>query len=153
VTKRDALAGLIQLRKELKNVPNIQIANWQSLSKERLSKLLGCLAEWPDLAAILTNAENVWNEVCVESFDKNPNAANELESLVQKILTQLESLDTVREQAASVGIELPIRSDSQVAEVLTLVETVLARPACHPKLIGNRQITLAELEQLSNHWE
>jgi len=153
VTKRDALAGLIQLRKELKNVPNIQIANWQSLSKERLSKLLGCLAEWPDLAGILTDAENVWNEVCVERFDNNPNAANEIESLVQKILTQLESLDTVREQAASVGIELAVRSDSQVADVLTLVETVLARPACHPKLVGNQQIILAELERLRNQWE
>ena len=153
VTKRDALGGLIQLRKELKNVPNIQIANWQSLSKDRLSKLLGCLAEWPDLAGILTDAENVWNEVFVESFDNNPNAANELESLVQKILTQLESLDTVREQAASVGIEWPIRSDQQIAEVVTLVETVLARPACHPLLVGNRQISLEELERLKNQWE
>jgi very-short-patch-repair endonuclease len=153
VTKRDALAGLIQLRKELKNVPNIQIANWQSLSKERLSKLLGCLAQWPDLVGILTDAENVWNEVCVENFDDNPNAANELGSLVQKILTQLECLDTVREQAASVGIELPVRSDAEVADVLTLVGTVLARPACHPKLVGNHQITLAELEELKNQWE
>jgi hypothetical protein len=153
VTKRDALAGLIQLRKELKNVPNIQISNWQSLSKERLSKLLGCVAEWPDLASILTDAENVWNEVRVESFDNNPNAANELESLVQKILTQLESLDLVREQAASVGIELPAKSHEQLAAVLTLVETVLARPACHPKLVGNRQITLEEFERLRNQWK
>ena len=59
----------------------------------------------------------------------------------------------MREQAASVGIELPVRSDSQVADVLTLVETVLARPACHPKLVGNRQIILAELERLRNQWE
>jgi hypothetical protein len=29
VTKREALAGLIQLKKELKNVPNISIASWQ----------------------------------------------------------------------------------------------------------------------------
>ncbi len=153
VTKRDALGGLIQLRKELRNVPNIQIANWQSLSKDRLSKLLGCLAEWPDLAGILTNAENIWNEVCVESFDNNPNAENDIQRLAQKILRQLESLDTVREQAASVGIELPIRSDAHVAAVVTLVETVLARPACHPRLIGNPQIQLEELERLKNQWE
>lgn len=153
VTKRDALGGLIQLRKELKNVPNIQIANWQSLSRERLSKLLGCLAEWPDLAGILTDAENVWNEVCVESFDNNANAANDIEGLAQKILSQLEALDTARERAASVGIELPIRSDAQVADVLTLVETVLTRPACHPQLVGNGQLSLAELEQLKGQWE
>lgn len=153
VTKRDALAGLIQLRKELKNVPNIQIANWQSLSRERLSKLLGCLAEWPDLAGILTDAENVWNEVCVESFDNNANATNDIEGLAHKILSQLESLDAVREHAASVGIELPVGSDAQAADVLTLVETVLARPACHPKLVGNRQITLEELERLKSQWE
>src|SRR5205814_369844 len=55
VAKREALAGLIQLRKELEEVPNIQIANWQALSKERLSKLLGCLAEWPDLSTVLTD--------------------------------------------------------------------------------------------------
>ena len=153
VTKRDALGGLIQLRKELKNVPNIQIANWQSLSKDRLSKLLGCLAEWPDLADILTDAENIWNEVCVESFDDNPNAENDIQRLAQEILSQLESLDTVREQAASVGIELPVRSDAHVADVVTLVETVLARPACHPRLVGNLQIQLEELERLKNQWE
>ena len=49
VTKREALSGMIQLRKNLKNVPTIQIANWQSLSKERLTKLLACLGEWPEL--------------------------------------------------------------------------------------------------------
>jgi hypothetical protein len=40
ISKREALGGMIQLRKELKNVPNVQIANWQALSKERLNKLL-----------------------------------------------------------------------------------------------------------------
>ena len=40
VREIDALGGLIQLRKELKNVPNISIANWQALSKERLRKLM-----------------------------------------------------------------------------------------------------------------
>src|SRR2546426_5999283 len=40
VSKREALAGLIQLRKELKHVPNLNVANWQALSKARLNKLL-----------------------------------------------------------------------------------------------------------------
>lgn len=153
ITKRDGLAGLIQLRKELKNVPNIPIANWQALSKERFNKLLGSLGEWPDLASVLTDAKSVWNKVRVEMFDDNPNAQNELQSLAQRILAQLESLEGVREWAASVGIEMPIRSDANVADVLALVTTVLEKPACHPKLVGNAQITLAELQHLKSQWE
>lgn len=153
VTKREALSGLIQLRKELKNVPNIPIANWQSLSKERLTKLLGCLGEWPELAAVLTDNNNVWNKVRVEAFDDNPNAANELQSTIQKILTQLESLQGVKEWAASVGIELPLNSDANVTEMLALVTTVLEKPTCHPRLIGNSNISLIELDHLKMQWE
>jgi hypothetical protein len=107
VTKREALSGLIQLRKKLKNVPTIQIANWQSLSKERLTKLLACLGEWPELAGVLTDNANVWNDLRVDAFDDNPNAVNELQSTIQNILTQLVSLLDVKEWAASIGIELP----------------------------------------------
>jgi very-short-patch-repair endonuclease len=153
VAKRDALAGMIQLRKELKNVPNILISNWQSLSKERLTKLLGCLGEWPDIAGVLTDNENVWNNVHAASFDDNPNATNELQSLTQKISTQIESLQIVREWAAAVGIELPLNSDANVKDVLALVMTVLDKPACHPKLIGNDQITLKEVRHLNSEWE
>jgi hypothetical protein len=153
VTKRAALSGLIQLRKELRNVPKIPIANWQSLSKERLIKLLDCLGEWPDLVAVLTDNLNVWNDVRVEAFDDNPNAANELQSTTQKILAQLESLQEVKEWAASVGIELQLNSDTEVANMLTLVTTVLARPTCHPKLIGNQEISLSELEHLNLQWD
>jgi very-short-patch-repair endonuclease len=153
VTKREALSGLIQLRKELKHVPNIAITNWQSLSKERLTKLLGCLGEWPDLAAVLTQNDNVWNNVRVEAFDDNPNAANELQSTIQKILSQLETLQIVREWAATVGIELPLNSDANVTNMRALVTTVLEKPACHPHLIGNAKVTLSELEYLQSQWE
>ncbi|MEW6158510.1 MAG: AAA domain-containing protein, partial [Verrucomicrobiota bacterium] len=153
VTKRDALAGLIQLRKELKSVPNIPISNWQSLSKERLNKLLGSLGEWPDLSAVLTDAKNVWNRVRVEVFDENPNTKNELQSLAQKILGQVESLDGAREWAASVGIELPLNSDANVTDVLALVTTVLEKPACYPKVVGNAEITASELRHLQMQWE
>jgi very-short-patch-repair endonuclease len=153
VTKREALAGMIQLRKELKNVPNVPISNWQSLSKERLTKLLGCLGEWPDLASVLTDNKNVWNKVCVENFDNNPNATNELQTLVPRILAQVESLHVVREWAASVGIELALNADAQVADILALVTTVLDKPACHPKLIGNNQVSLKDLEYLNSQWQ
>ena len=153
VANRAALAGLIQLRKELKNVPNIEVANWQALSKERLTKLLGCLGEWPDLAEVLADSENVWNRVLAQSFEENPNAEIELKDLVQTIREKIETLDTVREWAASVGIEMQINSDESVAAVFVLVETVLQRPVCHPKLVGNSHVSLSELERLKSHWE
>lgn len=153
VAKREALAGMIQLRKELKNVPNISISNWQSLSKERLTKLLGCLGEWPDFAGVLTDNKNVWNQACVENFDDNPNATNELQTLMQRILSQVESLQVVREWGASVGIELPINSDTNITKVLALVTTVLGKPACHPKLIGNEKVGLKEVEYLNSQWK
>lgn len=153
VTKREALAGLIQLRKELKHVPNITVANWQSLSKERLTKLLGCLGEWPDLAPVLTDNENVWNQVRAEAFDENPNAPNELQSTTQRIVSQVESLESVKEWAAIVGIELPLNSDANVTAMLALVTTVLAKPPCHSKLTGNTKVTLSELEDLNLQWD
>lgn len=134
-------------------MPNIQIANWQALSKERLNKLLGCLAEWPDLSAVLTDTSNIWNAVRTETFDDNPNASNELQSLVQRILAQIESLDEVREWAAAVGIEMPLQSNKNVAAVLALVETVLSRPACHPRLVGNSALSVSELGHLKAQWE
>lgn len=152
VTKRNALAGMIQLRKELKNVPNIAIANWQSLSKDRLGKLLNSLAEWPGLSAILSDSTNVWNKIRTETFDDNPNACNELQELANNVLGQIESLDKVREWAASVGIESPIQSDGEATNVLTLIEMVITRPTCHGKVDGNSAITLPELNRLEAAW-
>lgn len=153
VTKREALAGLIQLKKELKNVPNISITNWQALSKERLTKILGCLGEWPELAAVLTDNKSIWNNVCVESFDDNPNAANELQETIHRILTQIESLQSNREWAAAVGIELSLNSDANVKDMLALVTTVLEKPVCHTQLIGNNSISEPELAEVKSQWE
>ncbi len=150
VAKREALAGLIQLRKELTNVPNIEVANWESLSKERLTKLLGCLGEWPELSAVLSNSKSVWNLVLVQSFDENPNAVNEVKTIVQKIFSQIEALDEIREWAAAVGIEVQLKSDKSVVDASELVEAVLQRPICHPKLAGNSQVSLVELQRLKS---
>jgi very-short-patch-repair endonuclease len=62
-------------------------------------------------------------------------------------------LDEVREWAASLGIEVPIQSDKSVTDVLELVETVIKRPGCHPKLVGNSDLSLAELEALEVVWK
>lgn len=153
VTKRQALSGLIQLRKELKNVPSLHVANWQSLSKERLNKLISSVAEWPELTYVLKEPLNVWNNVRTEMFDENPNAVNELQALTRGIFAQIESLGEVQEWTASIGIELPIQSNEDVAEVLALVETVIKRPSCHPKMVGNSDITLSELKILSELWK
>lgn len=153
VTKREALAGMIELRKELKNVPNVPISNWQALSKERLNKLLACLGEWPDLAVILTDTENVWNNVRAENFDDNPNAENELKDSIDRVQQQLESLDVAREWLASVGGEAAISSDANVRDVLALATQVLERPDCHPKVVGNSGICLSEVEYLKSQWE
>ena len=153
VTKRDALAGLIKLKKELKKIPNIEIPNWEALSKERLTKLLGCLGEWPELAKVLTDNKNIWNNVCVEAFDDNPNAANELKESIHRIRTQLEMLQSVREKSAEVGIELPLNSDSNVENMQALVTNVLEKPVCHTQLVGNNKIYLKELTELKSTWE
>jgi very-short-patch-repair endonuclease len=153
VAKREALEGMIQIRKELKNVPTIPISNWQALSKERLTKLLGSLGEWPDLDGVLTDNGNIWNKVRVASFDENPNATNELQTLIQKILGQIEALHEVREWISVVGIELPLNSDANINDVLALVTTVLSKPSCHPKLIGNDQVSIKELQHLESKWK
>jgi hypothetical protein len=153
VTKQEALAGLIQLRKELKNVPVFPIPNWQTISTERLAKLLNSVAEWPGLGDVVADSNSVWNKLRVERFSDNPNAANELTAVCQNVLAHLATMEDIREQAASVGIELPLESDSHARSMLALVESVLARPECHPKIVGNQDLTLEELKRLQEDWE
>lgn len=68
-------------------------------------------------------------------------------------LEELESLQELREWAASVGIELPLNSDTNATNMLALVMAVLDKPACHPKLIGNSEVSLSEIEHLKSQWE
>lgn len=153
VARRQALAGLIQLKKELQDVPTVQIPNWQSLSRDRLTKLLSSLSQWPGLAQVLGNGINIWNQVRPEAFDENPNAANELHDLCERVVARLQSLAEPQDWAATIGIETLLSSDIKVADVLTLAEAVLERPACHPRLDGNTDVTLAEVERLNAVWD
>lgn len=153
VSKREALAGLIQLKKELANFPNIIIDNWEALSKERLTRLLGSLGEWTDLAPVLTDKTSVWNDVRVEAFDSNPNAGNELRATIQRIFAQLELLQGAREWSASVGIEIPLNSDVDVTKMRELVTSVIERPPCWMQLIGNTNLRQSELTHLKSMWE
>jgi very-short-patch-repair endonuclease len=152
VTKQQAMAGLIKLRKELHNVPNIEIRNWQSLSKERLSKLLNAILEWPDLKEVLSNSTNFWNNIRPDSFDDNPNAINDIRKLIEDILNNIDSLVEMKEKCATVGIELPIKSEQDVKDILTLVNLVIKKPQCNPMIIGNSQIDLQELNTLQKEW-
>lgn len=152
VSNREALSGLLRLRRELKDVPNIPIANWQALSKERLTKLLGYIGEWAEFATIITNRESIWNHVSVDSFANNPNAPNELEQVVFSVAKQLETLETVQEVAAALGVEWFLESGLEVAEVLELARAINGRPPCHPQLIGNPAINLSEVAGLKRSW-
>jgi very-short-patch-repair endonuclease len=152
VSNSEALAGLIQLKKELGNVPALDIANWQALSKERLNPLLKSIGEWPGFAAVITNSTSLWNRLHTEAF-ADPNVANELTALSQKILTQLESLNELREWIASVGADSNVASDAEVAAMLTLAEVVLRRPPCHHEVVGNREVSSVELNELQRVWE
>jgi very-short-patch-repair endonuclease len=153
VTKREALAGLIQLKKELGNVPVVPVTNWQSLSKERLAKLIACISEWPDLSQVLMDNQNTWNLVKVEEFEDNPNIKREIEDAIGSIHSCLESLETAKELASTVGIDLPLGSDAEASNMLALVSTVLKKPSCHNHLVGNIKFTLSELAYLKLQWE
>ncbi len=153
IKRREALDGLIRLKKELKDVPTIQIPNWQSISKERFIKLLSSIAEWPELVNVLTDNKSIWNRVQVETFENNPNAEREIQELTENIINQVESLDELREWAATIGLENPLNSDSAIADALRLIEVVLAKPVCHPQIVGNKEVNLSELERLQKEWE
>ena len=66
---------------------------------------------------VLTDNDNVWNDVRVEAFDDNPNAVNELQSTDAKNLGADLNRFMAKEWAASIGIELPLNSDANVTKV------------------------------------
>jgi len=153
VSNREALNGLIQLRKELEDVPNISIENWQSLSKERLDKLLKSIMEWPEFAGIVTDSKNIWNRVRFETFDSNFNASRELTDIIHGILEKIARMDEYREMMSAIGIELPLESDDDITAVYNLVMAILEKPECHPKIIGNPNLTIHELDILNSEWD
>jgi very-short-patch-repair endonuclease len=153
VSNREALNGLIQLRKELANVPNISIENWQSLSKERLDKLLKSIMEWPEFAEIVTDSKNIWNQVRFETFDSNFDASKELTHAVHDTLEKIARIDEYREMMSAIGIELPFESDDDVNAVYNLVMAIVERPECQLKIIGNPNLTIRELEILKSEWD
>ena len=152
VTNRQALAGMIDIRKQLIHIPNIEISNWQALSKERFDKLLRSIAEWPGLAKVLSNADNIWNFVNPEIFDNNANASNELLEFVKTLFFAMESLELIQEHVASLGIETQLLSDTDINSSIDLCNIVIAKPSCWSKLIGNTELTESELTMLEKSW-
>ena len=153
VTRHQAVGGLIQLRKALKDVPKLEIPNWQSLSKDRLAKVLNSIAEWSGLSLVIADQQNIWNHVCLEIFDDDANAANQLRTLCENLIAELLSLDDVSEWLATVGIKLATTSGSNIAKIHALVDSVIDKPDCHPKLVGNPALSVSELEYLKAVWE
>jgi len=153
IPKRQAIEGMIQLRKDLKYIPNLAINNWHALSKERLDKLLYSIGQWPGLSSVLSNSDNIWNKVRFEDFDNNWNLKNELIALIDNVLCEIESLNEIAEYSASVGIEYPMDADYNIDKILDIVDIVLKKPSCHPQLIGNTNITIKELKHLENIWK
>jgi very-short-patch-repair endonuclease len=152
IPNRQAIAGMIDLKKRLVDIPKLDIPNWQALSKDRLDKLLRSIAEWPSLATVVANSNSIWNRINPESFDENANASNELSEFVKNLLLMVESLELYRENAASLGIELPIASDNDISNVIALCRIVIERPACANKIIGNLNLTQTELTHLHASW-
>lgn len=148
VRRHQAVGGLIQLRKELKYVPKVDIPNWQAISKDRLLKILSSIGEWPNIAQIIADDKSIWNRVHVEAFDDDANAVNQMRALCEQCSLQILSLEEVKEWAATVGVKIEPTSDAKVADILALVHVVVARPACHPKLVGNNNISVEELQRL-----
>ena len=133
-------------------MPPLDIANWQAISSERLTPLLQAIGGWPGFAAIVTDSASLWNRLHTEAFTNNPNVENDLTNLSQKILTQLEALNELREMTASVGADSKLVSDTDAAAMLTLAEVVLRRPACHHEVVGNKEVSLPELSDLQRVW-
>jgi very-short-patch-repair endonuclease len=153
VSNVEALGGMVQLRKELAgNVPPLEIANWQAISRDRLTPLLQAVAVWPGFASVATNSVSLWNRLRTEAFSNNPFVENDLKDLSQKILGQLEQLNELREMTSSVGVESKFASDLDAAALLKLAEAVLRRPNCHHEIVGNKEVTLSELFDLQRVW-
>lgn len=152
IPNRQAIAGMIDLKKRLVDIPKLEIPNWQALSKDRLDKLLRSIAEWPGLEAVLANSKNIWNRINPESFDENANASNELSEFVKNLLLMVESVELYRENAATLGIEHPITSDKDINNVIDLCRIVIEKPACANKIIGNPNLTETELTNLYTAW-
>ena len=148
VENREALAGLLRLRKELGAVPKLAIDNWQSLSRERLNKLLGVIAGWESLAPVIADAKSVWNKLRPEAFDGFPNAPRECETWARHALSVLAKPEELRELNATVGLDDVLVSRGTVETALSLAQIVMKRPVCHPLVIGNGSISVTELTQL-----
>ncbi len=89
ISRFNALAGLIQLREKLRSAPSIDIANWSSLSRERLNRLFGNLSEWESLSSVAANQDHIWNALQWTAFRENPNARIEVLSLVENLGSSL----------------------------------------------------------------
>ena len=152
VSRHQAVGGLIRLRKSLKNVPKLEIPNWQTLSKDRLVKILSSIGEWPGLSRIISDQKSIWNWVNLQTFEDDANAANQLRSICEGIIAEISTLEEFHEMGAMVGIKTLPTSRINIEIILSLANSVLERPDCFQKLVGNEGISIKELNYLKQLW-
>jgi very-short-patch-repair endonuclease len=148
ISRHSALAGLIKLRDKLRNAPSINIANWQSLSSERLNRLIGCLTEWETLGAVAANADPIWNGVDWSVFREDPNARVELLTVLEDLNTLLGRLIELREMAAIVGFNDDFVDLSAVRQLSNLAKSVAKRPKCHATILDDATLSLSHIDLL-----
>ena len=153
ITQREALSGLIRLKRELKHIPEVEIRNWQDMSQERLQKALRDIATWPTLGDVLTDNKSVWNQVKPESFDGKPNAPQEIQALLDALLQEKPKLETLKELCAAVGVQCNFASLNEAKTISRLAELVLSKPASFQHIIGNSDISESKLAALHAAWK
>lgn len=144
----NALAGLIQLREKLRNAPNIDIANWSSLSRERLNRLFGNLSEWESLSPVAANHDPIWNTLHWSAFRGNPNARIEVLALTELLGELLAKVVELRENAAVAGFDDEFEDLCAVRELAALALLVGRRPRCHATILDDLSLSVAHLNAL-----
>jgi hypothetical protein len=152
ISKIDALSGLIKLRSELRDVPSINIPSWNSLSKDRLKRILGSLAEWPDLKVIVSNEISIWNKVKIERFNGKPNALNELQLLCSRFSAYNARIEALEELLSTVGVDIPLNSIHSAINISVLAKSVINKPKCHLSILGAKEYNITELNKLKDIW-
>lgn len=153
ITQREALSGLIRLKRELKSIPEIEIRNWQDMSQERLQKTLRDIATWPTLGDVLTDSNSVWNQVKPEAFDGKPNTPQEIKTLADSLLTEKASIESLKEICAAVGVQCDFFSLDDVKKISRLAKLVLSKPSSFPHIIANINISKNKLTALHTAWK
>ncbi len=148
IPRFDALAGLIRLREQLRNAPSINVVNWQSLSRDRLSRILDSLSEWESLDPIADNNDPTWNAIQWTVFREDPNSRVEVMTVVESLRSTLNRLVELRENAAVVGYNSDFENLPSIRELGYFAALVASRPKCHATIMDDLSLSIDHLDRL-----